>query len=113
LKGAPPETLMVVTPGGVDSNRRFPVAVTVPDAPRISPGEEVALFLVRQTEVANAYAPMGSEGKYSIGPDSSGGKVVTRDMTMAPIQKGPGLTRGNHNAVPLSEFRDLVRSHLK
>jgi hypothetical protein len=114
MKGAPPETLTVVMPGGIDANRRFKVAVTYPGAPTMGPDEELALFLVpAQDEVANAYAVMGfAQGKFSIARDNTGGKVVTRDMTRAPMQKGPGLTRGNLQAVPLSEFRELVKSYL-
>ncbi|HEU0185065.1 MAG TPA: hypothetical protein VFS27_07100 [Blastocatellia bacterium] len=115
LKGAAPEKVVVLLPGGIDAKRKFPVAMTYAGAPTMSPDEEVALFLVpAQDEVANAYAVMSyAEGKFSIAQTTTGEKVVTRDMTKAPMQKGPGLTRGNPKAVQLSEFKELVRSYLK
>ena len=61
-------TLTVGVPGGVDANRKFPIAMTYPGAPRIAPDEEVFLFLVRaDDEVAQSYAMTGfSQGKFSI-----------------------------------------------
>jgi hypothetical protein len=84
-------------------------------APQMSNDEEVALFLVpAQDEIANGYAVMGfAQGKYSVGQDSGGGKVVTRDMTKAPVQTGPGAIRGNLQVMPLAEFKALVRRYLK
>src|SRR5687767_6125034 len=45
LKGAELGTVTVALPGGVDANRKFPVAMTYPGAPQITPGENVFLFL--------------------------------------------------------------------
>ncbi|HKY45346.1 MAG TPA: hypothetical protein VJM50_19800, partial [Pyrinomonadaceae bacterium] len=45
LKGAESGSLTVVLPGGIDANRQVPVAVSYPGAPRLTPGENVFLFL--------------------------------------------------------------------
>src|SRR3954447_23454044 len=44
LKGEA-STLTVALPGGVDANRKIPVAMTYPGAPQMRPGEDVFLFL--------------------------------------------------------------------
>src|SRR5262245_6044446 len=107
------ETFEVVLPGGIDANRRIPLAMTYAGAPQISPDEEVFLFLTTQDEVANGYAVMGfAQGKFSIANDTEGGKVVTRDQTLPPMERGAGMMRGNRQAVRLSEFIELVRSYL-
>jgi len=114
IKGEAPETLQVVLPGGYGAKGKFQLAMTYAGAPTMGPNEELALFLVpAQDEVANAYEVMGfAQGKFSIAQTDKGEKVVTRDMTKAPMQKGPGLTRGNPQAVPLSIFREMVKSYL-
>ena len=114
IKGASAEKVTVVLPGGIDSKRKFPIAMTYAGAPQISPTEEVFLFLTQQDEVANGYSVMGfAQGKYSVVQASDGQKVVTRDMTKEPVQKGAGMIRGNLQVVPLSEFKGLVESYLK
>src|SRR5262245_34742610 len=39
LKGAATGNVAVAIPGGIDSNRRFPIAMTYAGAPQIAPGE--------------------------------------------------------------------------
>ncbi len=114
LKGAAPETVTVTLPGGIDSNRRFPIAMNYAGAPQMSPQESVVLFLTDNGEVENSYAVMGfSAGKFSVVEDSAGEKFVARDLTKEPIQTGAGMRRGNLQVVPLSEFRERVRSLLR
>ncbi|HEU0179092.1 MAG TPA: hypothetical protein VFV58_32910 [Blastocatellia bacterium] len=114
LKGASVGKVTVVMPGGVDANRPVPVAMNYPGAPTMSRDEEVALFLVPHDEVAGGYAVIGfSAGKFSIAQTNTGEKVVARDMTKAPIQKGSGLTRGNSQSIPLPVFREMVKEYLK
>lgn len=99
----------VELPGGIDHNRK--VAMTVVDAPHISPGEKVFLFLFRPDDGDNSYSVMGfAQGKYSVGQANDGEEVVTRDMSGAPLQKGAGLTRGNLQAIPLSKFKEWVKA---
>jgi hypothetical protein len=114
IKGDVAGTLKVELPGGVDANRKFPVAMTHPSAPQISLDEEVFLFLTPTDEGSNAYSVMGfAQGKFSIGQAADGEKVVMRDMTREPVQKGAGAIRGNIQVVPLSQFKALVRAYLK
>ena len=101
----------VELPGGVDPNRE--IAMTYAGAPQISPNEKVFLFLFDPADGSNSYSVMGfAQGKYSIGQSNDGEPVVTRNMTMTPVQKGAGLTRGNSQVVPLSHFKKLVESYL-
>lgn len=111
LKGDQTERLTVVLLGGIDPKRKL--AMTYPGAPTMSQDEEVALFL-GPDEVANGYSVVGySDGKFSIAKDSDGEKLVKREMTRVPVQKGVGMTRGNPpQAIPLSEFKALVQSYL-
>jgi len=113
IKGDSSPELTVVLPGGVDSNRRFPIAMTYAGAPQIASDEEVFLFLTGQDEVPGAHAVMGfAQGKYSIG-EGEQEKVVTRDLSKVRLQKGMGTVRGNIQAVPLSEFKEKVKSYLR
>lgn len=113
IKGDPVSTVTVVLPGGVDANRRIPVAMTYAGAPQIAPQEEVFLFLSSDDSVANGYSVFGfAEGKYSILEDEAGQKVVSRDLVKDGVQKGPGLVRGNRQLVPLAQFKEKVRGYL-
>ena len=99
----------VELPGGIDQNRK--VAMTIVDAPHISPGEKVFLFLFRPDDGASSYSVMGfTQGKYSVGQAIDGEEVVTRDMSSGPLQKGVGQTRGNPQAIPLSKFKEWVKA---
>jgi hypothetical protein len=114
LKGDPAKEVKVELPGGVDVNRQFPVAMTYPGTPRISLDEEVFLFLAPADEGSNSYSVTGyAQGKFSIGQASDGEKVVMRDMTRVPVQKGAGAIRGNIQVITLSQFKALVRYYLK
>jgi hypothetical protein len=114
IKGDVDGTLKVELPGGIDSNRKFPVAMTYAGATQISLDEKVFLFLTGPDDGSNSYSVMGfSQGKFSVGQANDGERVVTRDMTMAPLQKGAGMTRGNLQVVPLSEFKEWVKSYLR
>jgi hypothetical protein len=87
--------------------------MTYPGAPRIAPEEELFLFLTAQDEVENGYTVMGfAQGKFSIAKDTENEKVVTPDATIAPMERGAGMKRGNPRAVRLTEFIELVRSYL-
>lgn len=113
IKGEAPETLTVEIPGGIDSNRKFPVAMNYAGAPHISDTEKVFLFLFRPDDGASNYSVMGfSQGKFSINQADDGEEVVMRDMTRAQVQKGAGAIRGNLQVVSLSEFKEWVRSVL-
>lgn len=70
LKGESVSTLVVALPGGIDANRKVPIAVTYPGGPQLGVGEEVVLFLNSTDDVAGSYAIAGfAQGKFSIGAD--------------------------------------------
>jgi hypothetical protein len=110
FKGDPPVNLTIAVPGGIDSNRRFPIAMTYAGAPQFALGEEVIVFLDdTQSEIPNSYAVTGfSQGKFSVNQASNGEKVVMRDMTKATVPRGSGAFTGNLQAIPLLEFKAWV-----
>ena len=69
--------------------------MTIAGAPT-SPRRKSLSLPFRPDNGANSYFVMGfAQGKYSVGQANDGEEVVTRDMSIAPLQKGAGLTRGN------------------
>ena len=112
LKGGAVESLTVAIPGGVDANRRFPVAMTYPDAARVSVNEDVVLFLSNDDLVPGAYAVTGSQlGKLSIVEDEAGERLVSRDNIGGKVKAAPGLVRGNRSFVPEAAFKQKVREY--
>lgn len=113
LKGAESGNLTVVLPGGVDANRKIPVAVSYPGAPRLTPGEDVFLFLTSDTDSGMGYNVAGfSQGKFSIVNDEDGVPVVSRDLTRISLQGNNGARRGGANVIPLDTFKAQVKSRL-
>jgi hypothetical protein len=116
LKGGIGGQVMTVdVPGGTGSKGRFALAMTVPSAPMMNANEEVFLFLkeVKGGATAGSYSIMNfNQGKFSIGKTAAGEKVVTRDMTMAPLKKGVGMARGNRQVRSLDAFKEEVKSYL-
>lgn len=115
LKGNETSNITVALPGGVDANRKFPVAMTYPGAPRITPGEDVFLFLTSSDDVvAGSYTVAGfSQGKFSIVTDEDGEPMVSRDLTKTSLQGNNGVRRGQSNMTPLSSLKAEVRGYLK
>jgi hypothetical protein len=114
LKGLESGSLTVVLPGGIDANRKFPVAVSYPGAPRLTPGEDVFLFLTSDSDFAGGYTVAGfAQGKFSIVNDEDGEPVVSRDLTKMSLQGNNGVRRGGSNATPLSNFKAQVKGYLK
>jgi hypothetical protein len=112
LKGGESSTIMVVLPGGIDANRKVPIAMTYPGAPQIQPGENVFLFLTADSDLGG-YAVTGfSQGKFSIVTGDDGQQVVTRDLTKTTLKSNNGLHRGSANATPLGSFKAEVKKHL-
>jgi len=113
LKGAESGNLTVVLPGGVDANRKFPIAMSYPGAPRLTPGEDVFLFLNSDTDYGLGYNVAGfSQGKFSIVNDEEGEPVVSRDLTKLTLQTNNGVRRGGANVISLATFRDRVKARL-
>ena len=113
LKGAASESLTVVLPGGIDANRQIPVAVSYPGAPRLTPGENVFLFLNSDVDYGLGYNVAGfAQGKFSIVNDEDGEPVVSRDLTRMTLQGDNGMRRGGANAISLATFKDRVKARL-
>jgi hypothetical protein len=115
LKGYQTVQVTVALPGGVDANRRIPVAMTYPGAAQIAPNEEVFLFLVgANEEVAGSYAIVGhAQGKLSIVPDAHGTPMVTRALTGLKLQSENGFVPGERTMVPLADLKQEIASHLQ
>jgi hypothetical protein len=112
LKGAPGETLTVVVPGGVDANRKIPIAMTYPGAPRLTPGEGVFLFLNANGEVGGYDITGFSQGKFSIVEGEDGQPLVSRDLTRVSLKDNNGVQRGSANMTPLASLKAQVKGHL-
>ena len=113
LKGAESGNLTVVLPGGVDANRQIPVAVSYPGAPRLTPGENVFLFLNSDVDYGLGYNVAGfAQGKFSIVNDEAGEPMVSRDLTRMALQGNNGVRRGGANVTPLATFKDRVKARL-
>ncbi|HEU4769342.1 MAG TPA: hypothetical protein VFS77_18385 [Pyrinomonadaceae bacterium] len=106
--------LTVALPGGVDANRKFPIAMSYPGAPKMTPGEEVFLFLTNSSEVAGGYTVAGfSQGKFSIVKDEDGELLVSRDLRQTSLQGNNGVRRGQNNLTPLASLKSEVKRHLQ
>ena len=117
LKGDESTTnLTVALPGGADANRKIPIAMNYPGAPRITPGEDVFLFLTNTGEVAGSYTVAGfSQGKFSIVKDEDGELMVSRDLRKLSLQDntGNGFGRGASSLTPLSSMKAEVKRQLQ
>ena len=114
LKGSELGTIAVALPGGIDANRRFPVEMSYPGAPRITPGEDVFLFLNANGEVGGSYTLTGfSQGKFSIVKDEDGETFVTRDLTKTMLKDNNGVRRGSADMTSLSSLKAQVKARLR
>jgi hypothetical protein len=114
LKGETPDTISVALPGGIDANRRIPIAVMSAGAPQMRDGEDVFLFLTRSAAVASGHVVLGfSQGKFSIVDDGKGGKAVSRDLTRITLVGGAGAVRGAVSLTSLAEFKQEILEYLR
>ncbi|HET6979481.1 MAG TPA: hypothetical protein VFI24_24320 [Pyrinomonadaceae bacterium] len=114
LKGNESSNITVALPGGVDANRKIPIAMTYPGAPQMTPGENVFLFLTASGEVSGSYTVAGfSQGKFSINTDENGEQVVSRDLRNTSLKSNNGIHRGSNNSIPLAKLKDEVKGYLK
>ena len=114
FKGNETSSLTVALPGGVDANRKIPIAMTYPGAPHITPGEDVFLFLTNSDEVPGSYTVAGfSQGKFSIVTNEEGEQMVSRDLTKTALKDNNGIHRGSSNMVPLANLKEQVKGYLK
>jgi len=113
LKGTE-SSITVALPGGVDANRKIPVAMTYPGAPQMTPGENVFLFLTATGEVPGSYTVAGfSQGKFSIVTDEDGQQVVSRNLQQTSLKSNNGISRGQNSAIPLDTLKNEVRGYLQ
>lgn len=112
LKGQAGSEVTVVLPGGIDSNRAVPVAMTFPGAPEIREGEEVLLFLTPEGRLTNGLAVVGfSQGKYTVAQGVGGEKVATQDLSSLNLQTGEGtVRRGTAKAIDLRQLRRNIET---
>jgi hypothetical protein len=101
LKGDQLDIVTVVLPGGVDANRKFPLAMMVPGAPQIHSQEEVFLFLTRARQDISggidSYTITGfSQGKFSVVTDASGHKLLTQHQARPSTSGLVSLTQLKH-----------------
>jgi hypothetical protein len=110
LKGNVGPEVTVVLPGGVDSHRKIPVAMSYPAAPVIFQKENVLLFLTPQDLVANGYSIVGfSQGKFTLVENAQGKKMATQDLNGLSLQGRNGaLSRGSGKTIQLDELRQRI-----
>jgi hypothetical protein len=113
LKGGSAKTIEVTLPGGIDTKRKVPVAMTYAGAPTLIPDEQVILFLNRDLALDNAMTISGfSQGKYNVASDPKGNNIVTRNISDARLIGGQGIAAGSRERRTLSEFKSEVQSYL-
>lgn len=114
LKGSTGSSVSVVVPGGVDTNRPVPIAMTYPAAPEMLDQENVLLFLTAEGRVANGYGIVGfSQGKFTVVESAQGEKVATQNLSQLNLQDPSGnITRGSAKAIPLKQLRVKVKETL-
>jgi hypothetical protein len=112
LKGGATSTLTVALPGGVDANRRIPVAMGYAGAPMILQQEAVVLFLKAQNLVAGSYGVVGfSQGKFTLLQDAQGKQVATQNLSEVSLQSSAGsLHSGTTKTIQLDELRQRIRA---
>ena len=114
LKGAAGSTVSVVVPGGVDTNRPVPVAMTYPAAPEMLGNENVLLFLTAEDRLADGHAIVGfSQGKFTVVENAQGEKVATQNLSQLNLQDRNGnVTRGAARSISLSQLRLKIKATL-
>jgi hypothetical protein len=115
IKGTPGAQVTVVVPGGVDTSRPVPVAMTYPAAPELLGQENVLLFLTAEGRLAGGYSIVGfSQGKYTVVESAGGEKVATQNLGELNLRGRSGqVTRGTAKAISLPQLRLKVRETLE
>lgn len=113
LKGEAGDTIVVTLPGGIDTARKHPIAMSYPGAPTLHRDEQVFLFLDRDDADPSRLTVVGfSQGKFSINRDADGTQVVDRDLSAVTLSTSVGLVPGRRNRVPLAQFRREITEYL-
>lgn len=109
LKGEAGPQITVVLPGGIDSNRPVPIAMSFPAAPEMQLQENALLFLVPEGQVEQGYAIVGwSQGKYSLAETPEGKLLASQNLSGLNLQRSTGLARGGAKAVPYEHLRQQI-----
>jgi hypothetical protein len=111
LKGQAGSQVTVVLPGGTDTSRRVPIAMSFPAAPEIFQQENVLLFLTPEDRVADGYAVVGfSQGKFTVAETPQGQKVASQNLSELNLQGRTGaVNRGRAKTLLLSQLRQKIR----
>lgn len=110
LKGDAVREVTVVLPGGVDVNRRIPVAVTYPGAAEILVREQVLLFLTPDGLVQDGYSVVGySQGKLTLVETRESGPVGTQNLSDLQLQHGSQIVRGGAVSISLRQLRETIQ----
>jgi hypothetical protein len=115
LKGEPHSQVTVVIPGGIDAQRPIPVAAVTAGTPQLAPSEEVVLFLSASRDLPDTYTVTGfAQGKVSVLKDAAGGEMVAVDAARPPSPDTlrPMPPRNARGALPLAQFRAMIRQHV-
>lgn len=113
LKGKAVSEVTVMIPGGVDFNRKVPVAVTFPGAPTILPAERALLFLEPAGTEPGEMAITGfSQGKLSILETADGTPMVQRNLAGVSLAEGHRVRAGGKRATPLADFEERIARRL-
>ena len=112
LKGDAASSINVIVPGGIDVNRKFPIAMTYPGAPQFGSGENVLVFLSNDADLPGTFAVTAfSEGKFSIVTDENGAQFVSHDQIQKlNVTTANGLPRGTRQLTPLSDFKSSIKA---
>lgn len=112
LKGQAGSQVTVVIPGGVDSKRPIPVAMTFPAAPTIQLKENVLLFLTPEDQVAGGFAIIGfSQGKFTLAEDPAGKAVASQNLAGLSLMSRKGsVSPGMAKTISIPELRQQIRN---
>jgi hypothetical protein len=112
LKGQAGSEVTVVIPGGVDSKRPVPIAMTFPAAPSIQLKENVLLFLTPEDQVAGGFAIIGfSQGKFTIAQDPTGKTLASQNLSDLRLMSRKGaVSSGMAKTISIPELRQQIRN---
>lgn len=112
LKGQAGSEVTVVIPGGVDSKRPIPIAMTFPAAPTIQLKEDVLLFLTPEEQVAGGFAIVGfSQGKLTVAQDPAGKTLASQNLSGLRLMSRKGaLSPGMAKTISIPELRQQIRT---
>jgi hypothetical protein len=113
LKGRAGSEVTVVLPGGIDSKRKFPVAMSYPAAPEILTQENVLLFLTPEDRVRDGYGVVGfSQGKFTVAENAQGKKLASQDLRGLNLEGRTGISRGAVKTLSIDSLRQKIQDSL-